>query len=97
MYFWIEGGGFNENSQADYDASGLIHASHMGIVVVTFNYRVGPYGFLSGEEIEKRGSSNNGLKDQIKALQWVQKHIRKVICLLLNQGHWLICLVQVRR
>ncbi|PLB44716.1 putative triacylglycerol lipase [Aspergillus steynii IBT 23096] len=77
VYFWIEGGGFNEDAQADYDASGLIHASHMGIVVVTFNYRVGPYGFLSGEEIEKRGSSNNGLKDQIKALQWVQKHIRK--------------------
>ncbi|KAH8433636.1 putative triacylglycerol lipase [Aspergillus melleus] len=77
VYFWIEGGGFNENSQADYDASGLIHASHMGIVVVTFNYRVGPYGFLAGKEVEKGGSVNNGLKDQIKALQWVQKHIRK--------------------
>jgi hypothetical protein len=48
------------------------------MVVVTFNYRVGPYGFLAGEEIEKGASLNNGLKDQRKALKWVQKHISKV-------------------
>lgn len=48
------------------------------MVVVTFNYRVGPYGFLAGEEIEKGASLNNGLKDQRKALKWVQQHISKV-------------------
>lgn len=51
----------------------------MNIVVVTFNYRVGPYGFLAGKQVEEGGSLNNGLKDQIKALEWVQKHIHKVI------------------
>jgi hypothetical protein len=50
----------------------------MGIVVVNFNYRVGPYGFLSGAEIVKDGNVNNGLKDQIQVLKWVQKHIREV-------------------
>lgn len=34
--------------------------------------RVGPYGFISGSEI---ASPNNGIKDQRKALQWVQEHI----------------------
>ena len=80
VYVWIQGGGYNENSQANYNGTGIIQASHMDIVVVTFNYRVGPYGFLSGEEVLKGGSLNNGLKDHIKVLQWVQKHIRKVCC-----------------
>lgn len=46
--------------------------------MVTFNYRVGPYGFLAGEQVAKGGSINAGLKDQLKALEWVQKHISKV-------------------
>lgn len=45
------------------------------MILVNFNYRVGPYGFLAGEEVLKGGSVNNGLKDQRKALQWVQKYI----------------------
>ncbi|EAW15100.1 putative triacylglycerol lipase [Aspergillus clavatus NRRL 1] len=77
VFFWIQGGGFNVNSNANYNGTGLIKASDMGIVVVTFNYRVGPYGFLAGEEVVKGGSLNNGLKDQVKALKWVQKHISK--------------------
>jgi carboxylesterase type B len=56
----------------------LIKASGNNIVVVTFNYRVGPYGFLAGKEVESGASLNNGLKDQRKALQWVHKHISKV-------------------
>ncbi|KAE8145133.1 Alpha/Beta hydrolase protein [Aspergillus avenaceus] len=77
VFVWIQGGGFNSNSNANYNGTGLIRASDMGIVVVTFNYRVGPYGFLSGTEILESGSVNNGLKDQIKVLRWVQKHISK--------------------
>ncbi|THZ72138.1 alpha/beta-hydrolase [Aureobasidium pullulans] len=77
VYFFIQGGGFNTNSNPNYNGTGLIEASNHNIVVVNFNYRVGPYGFLASEEITKGGSTNNGLKDQIKALQWVQKNIRK--------------------
>lgn len=78
VFFWIQGGGFAKNANANYNGTGLIKASGNNIVVVTFNYRVGPYGFLAGEEIEKGASLNNGLKDQRKALKWVQKHISKV-------------------
>lgn len=50
----------------------------MGMIYVDFNYRVGPYGFLASSEVESQGSLNNGLKDQRKALEWVQKYISKV-------------------
>ncbi len=77
VYFFIQGGGFNFNSNANYDGSGLVNASEHGIVVVTFNYRVGPYGFLASQEVRDSASAslNNGLKDQRKALEWVHKYI----------------------
>jgi carboxylesterase type B len=78
VFFWIQGGGFNADSNPDYDGTGLIQASGQNIAVVTFNYRVGPYGFLASEEVERAGSLNNGLKDIIKALEWVQKYIHIV-------------------
>ncbi|CAI7612081.1 unnamed protein product [Penicillium glandicola] len=77
VYFFIQGGGFAGNSNPNYNGTGLIKASGDNMVVVTFNYRVGPYGFLAGEEVEKGASLNNGLKDQHQALKWVQKHISK--------------------
>ncbi|KAL1638810.1 hypothetical protein SLS58_008515 [Diplodia intermedia] len=77
VYFYIQGGGLNANTNPNYNGKGLIQAAGGDIVVVTFNYRVGPYGFLAGDEVAKGGSLNNGLKDQIKALQWLQKYITK--------------------
>ncbi|CAH1107848.1 unnamed protein product [Psylliodes chrysocephalus] len=43
------------------------------IVFVTFNYRLGSLGFISTGDKEAPG--NNGLKDQVVVLQWVQKNI----------------------
>lgn len=75
VFVFIQGGGFNSNSNPNLNATGLIEASGNNIVVVTFNYRVGPYGFLASKEIAANASTNNGLKDQLKVLQWVQKYI----------------------
>ena len=51
-----------------------------GVVVVTFNYRVGVFGFLSHPELTAEafedGSGNYGLMDQLAALRWVQRNIR---------------------
>jgi carboxylesterase type B len=49
------------------------------MIVVNFNYRVGPYGFLAGRDIvaNQSLSLNNGLKDQRQALKWVQKYIQQ--------------------
>lgn len=75
VMFFIQGGGFNTNSNANFNGTGLVLASQMNMVVVTFNYRVGPYGFLASQEVLEGGSINNGLKDQRKAMEWVQRHI----------------------
>lgn len=77
VYFYISGGGFNALSDANLNGTSLIQASDHSIVVVTFNYRVGLFGFLASAEVEadSTASVNNGLYDQRKALEWVQKYI----------------------
>ncbi|KAK7985173.1 cholinesterase [Apiospora saccharicola] len=72
VFFFIQGGGFNSLSNPSLDGRGLIEASNHSIVVVTFNYRVGPYGFITDGD---RIVPNNGLRDQRKALEWVQTNI----------------------
>jgi len=86
VFFFIQGGGFNQNSNSNYNGSQLIEASGFNIVIVNFNYRVGPYGFLASEEVLAGGSINNGLKDQRKALEWVQRYISKVCLSLSNRA-----------
>ena len=67
----------------------------MDLVVVTFNYRVGPYGFLASKEVLADGNTNVGLFDQRKALEWVQQHISKVNQpQRLNNSTHLICIIQ---
>ena len=77
MYFFIQGGGFNANANANLNGSSLVKASGGSIIVINFNYRVSLYGFLASAELQKGGSLNNGLLDQRKALHWVQNHISK--------------------
>jgi para-nitrobenzyl esterase len=55
--------------------------SQMGLVVVSANYRLGPFGFLAHAaltaESEQHSSGNYGLLDQLQALRWVKKNIRE--------------------
>ena len=74
VFFFIQGGGFNSNSNAYVNGTSLVIAGQMDMIVVTFNYRVGPYGFLVDGD---KATPNNGLLDQRKAMEWVQKHISK--------------------
>ncbi|RSL71558.1 hypothetical protein CEP54_001360 [Fusarium duplospermum] len=74
VFFFIQGGGFNSNSNPIVNGTGLIKAGDMDMVVVTLNYRVGVYGFLNdGDQV----TPNVGLLDQRKGLEWVQRHISK--------------------
>jgi carboxylesterase type B len=67
---WIYGGLWKHGaaSMPHYDGATLAAS---GVVVVTFNYRVGFEGFghLPGTE------DNRGLRDQIAALEWVAQNI----------------------
>ena len=56
------------------------------MIVIDFNYRVGPWGFLASKEIQGNGDLNAGLLDQRFVLQWVQKYIHLVGSLNLHFG-----------
>ena len=45
------------------------------MVLVTFNYRLGPLGFLTTDD--KSAGGNQGLLDQIMVLNWVKANIGK--------------------
>ncbi|KAH8648747.1 triacylglycerol lipase [Tricladium varicosporioides] len=77
VFVWFQGGGFNSLSDLNRDANALINAADHNMVVVTFNYRVGPYGFLASKEVKANGDANAGLLDQRKVLHWIQQHISK--------------------
>ncbi|HEY2860659.1 MAG TPA: carboxylesterase family protein [Terracidiphilus sp.] len=76
---YIYGGGFSSGSGdvPVYDGEAL---AKTGMVVVTFNYRVGAFGFFAHPELtsesEHHASGNYGLMDQIAALHWVRENIR---------------------
>jgi para-nitrobenzyl esterase len=72
---WIHGGGFEFGSSADPSTDGTRLASK-GVVVVSFNYRLGVFGFLAHPDLDREGPSGNyGLQDQLAALRWVQDNI----------------------
>jgi carboxylesterase type B len=75
---WIYGGGFRAGSGASprFDGEGL---ARRGTVVVTFNYRLGAFGFLATSELSEESghhaSGNYGLLDSIAVLRWVRANI----------------------
>ncbi|KAG1759067.1 Alpha/Beta hydrolase protein [Suillus occidentalis] len=72
---WIHGGGYIQGSANLYNGADLIIDSNYGVITVVIQYRLGLFGFLSGEAVKEGGTSNAGLLDQNYALQWVQAHI----------------------
>lgn len=82
---WLHGGAFifGSGSQPLYDARALVSGAResgdgSGVVVVTLNYRLGALGFLElggFDADDRRFDSNLGLRDVLRALQWVQDNI----------------------
>lgn len=46
------------------------------LIYVSIQYRLGIFGFLSGDQVAQNGVLNAGLLDQRAALEWVQRNIR---------------------
>ena len=69
---WIQGGAyaFGTSGRPEYDGSILARG---GVVLVTFNYRVG----LEGFGLVPGTPANRGLLDQVAALTWVRENIAR--------------------
>ncbi|MFM7819995.1 MAG: carboxylesterase/lipase family protein [Actinomycetota bacterium] len=67
VLFWIHGGAFTNGTAATswYDGKNLVSLGE--VVLVSINYRLGPFGFI--------GTRSFGLLDQISALRWVNRNI----------------------
>ena len=75
---WIFGGAYTEGAGSSPHSDGEALAGK-GAVVVTFNYRLGAFGFFSHPELTQESghnaSGNQALMDAIAALKWVQINI----------------------
>ncbi len=98
---WIHGGALTRGSGSipPYDGAAL---ARKGVVLVTINYRLGPFGFVAHPALSKEsphGSSGNyGMLDQIAALRWVQQNIAafggdpgRVTIFGESAGSWSVC------
>ena len=80
--FWIHGGAFMHGFGHEKEFDGAAYCKR-GVILVTVNYRLGPFGFLAhpwlSQENEADGlpavSGNYGILDQIAALKWVRENI----------------------
>ena len=73
---WIYGGAFVQGAGSTpfYDGA---HFAEQGVVLVTFNYRIGRFGFFAHPALDAGPGpiANYGLMDQIAALKWVRANI----------------------
>ena len=78
VFVWIYGGGFTTGGGAAPAYNGEAMAKK-GVVFVSFNYRLGIFGFYVHPELSsespQHASGNYGLLDQLAVLRWIQKNI----------------------
>jgi len=75
---WIHGGAFVFGS-GDQDEFSDVQFAKQGVILVTFNYRLGRLGFFAfpslSNEYPDEPKGNYAYMDQIAALRWVQQNI----------------------
>ncbi|KIM35872.1 hypothetical protein M413DRAFT_32110 [Hebeloma cylindrosporum] len=72
---WFHGGGFQTGSSHGAPPELIMRSSAKPFIFISFEYRLGPFGFLGGADIKEKGGLNAGLLDQRGALRWVQRYI----------------------
>jgi carboxylesterase type B len=75
VMYWIHGGGFETGTIFSFAYDTRYLAILGDVVVVSVNYRLGPFGFLYGGTDDAPG--NVGLYDQILGLKWVRDNIEQ--------------------
>lgn len=74
---WLYGGHYMGGSSTQEDLNGENLAKNENVIVVSFNYRVGIFGFMANQYLNSLGEDyrNAGLKDMIMTLKWIQTNI----------------------
>lgn len=78
VMIWVHGGFFTAGAGSWLIYNGRSLAAGGDVVVVTINYRLGLLGFLNLDEVTKGripATGNEGLLDQVAALEWVRDNI----------------------
>jgi para-nitrobenzyl esterase len=79
VMFWIHGGGYSGGGSNEPRHNGDFLPTK-GVVLVTFNYRLGVLGFLATADLAKEANGvagNYGLADAVAALEWVKANIQE--------------------
>lgn len=76
---WIYGGGFVNGGSSPPTYSGA-ELAKQGAVVLSFNYRIGRFGFFAHPQLSREHGStaplgNYGFMDQLAALEWVKRNV----------------------
>jgi para-nitrobenzyl esterase len=77
---WIHGGGFTTGAGSWLVYNGRTLSTRGNVVIVTINYRLGVLGFLNLNEVTRGkipATGNEGLLDQVFALEWVRDNISR--------------------
>lgn len=74
VLFWIHGGTFRQGFGMEREFDGAEYCKR-GIILVTIQYRLGPFAFLPHPWLEE-GEENLAIQDQLLALTWVYENIR---------------------
>ncbi len=79
VMLWIHGGGNTIGEAAFYNGGNL--AAQQRVIVITTNYRLGPFGWFRHAAMREDGatdldrSGNFGTLDLVRALQWIHENV----------------------
>jgi len=76
VLIYIHGGSFTGGSTDEGHLNGAEFAKN-GVILVSMNYRLGPYGFCSHPDLKNSEGicGNYGLYDQYTAIKWIKENI----------------------
>ena len=78
IMLFIHGGSNRSGSGHDQQLRNGAHLAKEGVILVTINYRLNIFGFLSHEGLSLQSNNNSSgnyaILDQIKAIKWIRKN-----------------------
>ncbi|MDF7639645.1 carboxylesterase family protein [Lactobacillus sp. ESL0791] len=74
---WFYGGHYTEGTSMSSSCDGSNFSKNQNVIVVTFNYRLGIFGFMAHQSLKNstKPATNAGVYDMLAALKWIHKNI----------------------